>query len=105
MTFMHAKTFDTRWGLALACIDLDDNTDEEVLILRVWAPIGEDGSLGKVQLKVGLGADASDAAYDAMEEANRAALADMDAAKFEAALEKAGVGTALDMAFARSGGK
>lgn len=94
--FIHARTFDTCWGQGLAFLDLDDETDAEVLKLHLWAPVCEDGSLGKVALKIGLGAGASDAAFDAMEEANRSALAGMDAARFEAAVRGAGIGGMLD---------
>lgn len=95
--FTHARVFETRWGQGLAFIDLDDETDAEVLKLHVWAPIGEDGSLGKVALRIGLSAGASDAAFDAMEEANRSALVGMDTARFEAVFDKAGIGRTLDM--------
>lgn len=98
MAFVHARTFETRWGLALAFIDLDEN-DTEVLRLQLWAPIAEDGSDAKVAMKIGLNPDASDEAHDRMSEANRSALAEMDSARFEAAIESAGAASFLDQSF------
>lgn len=96
MAFLHAKTFETRWGLALAFIELDLRDDIEKLRLQLWAPIGENGDDGQVTMSIGLNEDASDEAHDAMSAGNRAALEKMTAAEFEAAFEKAGVGGTLD---------
>lgn len=99
--FIHARTFDTRWGQALAFLNQDDDYDTEVLVLRVWAPLCEDGSRALVDIKIGLKGQISDEAADAMEEGNRSALLSMDAAKFEAAIESAGIASHLDAAFER----
>ena len=96
MGFMHARTLETRWGLGLAFIDLDDETDVEVLRLQLWAPVCNDGSDGKVSLKIGLSPDASDAAHDLMSENNRKALVDMTSERFEAVFASAGIATTLD---------
>lgn len=98
MSFLHARTFETRWGIGLAFIDLDDETDCEVLRLQLWAPIAEDGSEAKVALKVGLNSEASDEAQDLMAAANREALANMDADRFEKVFASAGVAQLLDEA-------
>lgn len=98
MGFAHARTFETRWGQGLAFLNNDDDYSTEVLALRVWSPLAEDGSLALVELKIGLQGDVSDSAADLLEEANREALVKMDAAKFEAAFEKAGIGPTLDNA-------
>lgn len=97
--FIHSRIFDTRWGQALAFLDNDDNYETEVLTLRVWAPLCEDGSLAIADMKIGLKGSVSDAACDAMEAANRSALQDMDVRKFEAAFDKAGIAATLDNAF------
>ncbi len=99
LDFVHARTFETCWGQALAFLDHDDAYDTEILTLRVWAPIAHDGDLAIIDMKIGLQGDISDTAVDAMESANRSALADMDAGKFEAALRSAGMGGTLDRAF------
>jgi hypothetical protein len=101
--FIHARTFDTRWGQALAFLDNDDEFDTEVLTLRVWAPLCEDGSLAICDIKIGLKGQISDKAADAIEQANRCALVKMDAANFEAGMDKAGAGQMLDAAIARTG--
>lgn len=99
MSFIHARTFETRWGVGLAFIDLDDDTDCEVLRLQLWAPIAEDGSDAKVALKIGLKADASDHAHDLMSEANRSALVEMTAERFEKVFVTSGAADMLDSAF------
>ena len=102
MSFVHARTFETRWGLGLAFIDLDDETNVEMLKLQLWAPVGEDGSDGKVCIKIGLNPEASDEAHELMSAGNRQALAEMDAAKFEAVMERSGASKLLDTATGRA---
>lgn len=103
--FVHARTFDTRWGVGLAFIDLDDETDAEVMRLQLWAPLAENGGDAKVAMKIGLNAEASDKAQDIMAEANRKALVEMTAERFEAAFEKYGLANALDTSFAEARGE
>ena len=101
MSFIHARTFDTRWGQGLAFLDNDQDYETEVLILRCWAPLCDDGSLASADVKIGLKGEVSEASADAMAEANRGALITMDAARFEAVIMQAGAGAMLDRAFAR----
>lgn len=95
----HARTLETRWGLGLAFIDLDTDEDRELLSLQVWAPLATDGSDAAVRINLGLPGSASMAAHEIFAEANREALEAMDADKFEAAFDNAGVGATLDQAF------
>jgi hypothetical protein len=99
--FLHARTFETRWGLGLAFIDLDIDEDRELLSLQVWAPLATDGSDCAVRINLGLPGSASTAAHEIFAEANREALEAMDADKFEAGFDRAGIGAALDEAFAK----
>lgn len=94
--FVHARTFETCWGIGLAFIDLPDDRDAEVLKLQIWASVAEDGSLGKVAVAIGLSDDASDEAHEIMEVSNRKALVEMTVERFEAVLDQAGVGKMLD---------
>ena len=103
--FVHARTFQTRWGVGLAFIDLDDETDTEVLRLQLWAPLGENGEHAKVAMKIGLNAEASVKAQDLMSEGNRKALVEMTSERFEAAFDRYGVGESLDSAFAKARGE
>ena len=100
MTFIHARTFETRWGLGLTFIDVDDETDVEMLKLQLWAPLGTDFENARICLRVGLSPEASEAAHAAMSKGNRQALVDMTASRFEDAFDIAGLGESLDAAFA-----
>lgn len=99
--FIHARTFDTRWGQGLAFLDNDDDYATQVLVLRVWAPLCDDGSLAAADLKIGLQGEVTDKAADLMDEGNRSALLQMDATKFEAVFASAGFAGPLDEAFER----
>jgi hypothetical protein len=92
--FVHARTFETRWGLGLAFIDLDDPGDVEKLVLQLWQPIGADGELARLCVKIGVNDQASDKAHDLMSAANRSALMSMTPGRFEDAITAAGPGIA-----------
>ena len=102
--FVHARTFDTRWGIGLAFIDIDDADDVERLRLQVWAPLAADGDYAKVTMAIGLNAEASDAAHDAMSAGNRQALVAMTQERFELAFATYGIAQTLDEAFAKAAG-
>lgn len=93
--FQHAAIVDTRWGQGLAFIDHNDD-DVEVMTLRVWVPVCEDGSRGIVDMSIGLNPEASDEAHDLMSKNNRKAVTEMTGERFEAAFDAAGMGANLD---------
>jgi len=96
--FIHARIFETRWGSALVYLDNDDDYESEVLKIRVWAPLCDDGSLAICEMKVGLH-EGSESACDAMQKANRSALVGMTAEGVEQAFARAQIADTLDDAF------
>lgn len=100
-TFEHAKIVNTRWGQVLAFIEMRDDTDCECLRIQLWAPVGEDGGLGQVTFRIGLGPEAPDEAHEKMERANRKALQELTAEKAESVISAYGVDKMLDAAFAQ----
>lgn len=98
MSFVHAKTLDTRWGLGLARITLDERTDCEMVVLSLWAPVGENEELGEVSMEIALplSGEISEETYTLWELNIRKMLESADAEKFEKAFYKAGIGDVLD---------
>lgn len=98
MSFEHARLFDTCWGLGLARITIDEETDANVLILTLWPPVCDDGSEGEVTMALGCSGVAyvSDETADLWDESCKTMLAEMTIEKFEKAFDLAGLGNMLD---------
>lgn len=91
---LHARVFETRWGQVL--VMLEDNEDGALMVFRLWQPVGEDGSIGMIEYKMGCGGGVAAEAHDRFLDAAWNALPDTDTAKVEASLEAAGLAELLD---------
>lgn len=104
--FIHAKTVVTRWGQALAFLDLDEN-ENECLAIQLRVPLAEGGELARVRMaRVRMNVaipPKTDEAADLLFDAWAQSVRDMTGERVERTVEMASKEFAqmLDEAFAR----